>query len=354
MKTNIKFFKKTKTLPVDKFFQNVLYDKKNGYYNSKTPIGSLGDFITAPSISNLFSEMIAIWIVSTWEIIGKPKNINIVELGPGNGSLTKILIKVFKRFPEFNKSSKIYLLEISSLLKKIQKNNIQSSKVKWINDLKDIKKGPIIFFGNEFFDAIPIKQFKLDNRNIFEKFYMLGENNKIKIIFKKTSKKYSKVLKSYKTLKNLKFIEFPKFGFDELKKITRKIKKLGGCLLIIDYGYINSSGRDTIQSVMRHKKNYPLKNLGKADITSHVNFSLLKEFFLKNNLKVKNTITQKDFLTNMGILQRAEILTKKMNFRDQSNLYLRLKRLLSPNLMGELFKVILAYKFKNDNFFGFN
>ena len=69
---------------------------------------------------------------------------------------------------------------------------------------------------------------------------------------------------------------------------------------------------------------------------------------------MKNTITQKDFLTNMGILQRAEILTKKMNFRDQSNLYLRLKRLLSPNLMGELFKVILAYKFKNDNFFGFN
>ena len=226
MKTNIKFFKKTKTLPVDKFFQNVLYDKKNGYYNSKTPIGSQGDFITAPSISNLFSEMIAIWIVSTWEIIGKPKNINIVELGPGNGSLTKILIKVFKRFPEFNKSNKIYLLEISSLLKKIQKNNIQSSKVKWINDLKDIKKGPIIFFGNEFFDAIPIKQFKREKNILFERNFFLEKNNKISEIYKKASYQDRKTINSYKTLKNLRFIEFPKSGFSLLEKVINKIKTL--------------------------------------------------------------------------------------------------------------------------------
>ena len=95
------------------------------------------------------------------------------------------------------------------------------------------------------------------------------------------------------------------------------------------------------------------KNLAKADITAHVNFALLKEFFLKNRLKVKNISTQKDFLSRLGINKRAEIISKKMKFSEQSNLYLRLKRLTGPSQMGDLFKVILAYKFDNDNFYGF-
>ena len=92
MKSNLKFFKKSKSLPVDRFFQNVLYDRKIGYYSSRQPFGEQGDFITAPKISNLFSEMIGIRIISTWELFGKPKIFNIVELGPGDGSLTKILL----------------------------------------------------------------------------------------------------------------------------------------------------------------------------------------------------------------------------------------------------------------------
>ena len=104
---------------------------------------------------------------------------------------------------------------------------------------------------------------------------------------------------------------------------------------------------------MKHKKNNLLDNLGKADVTAHVNFSLLNEFFLKNNLKIKNLITQKEFLENMGIIERAKILSKKMKFTQKSDLYLRIHRLLSPKYMGELFKVILAYKFNKNNFAGF-
>ena len=90
MSSEAKFFKKSKALPVDKFIENVLYDNKVGYYNSKFPFGNKGDFVTAPTISRLYSEMIAICMVSTWEIFGKPKNFNIVELGPGDGSFIKI------------------------------------------------------------------------------------------------------------------------------------------------------------------------------------------------------------------------------------------------------------------------
>ena len=128
---------------------------------------------------------------------------------------------------------------------------------------------------------------------------------------------------------------------------------LKGGVLLIDYGYIKSNNQNTLQSVFKHRKNNILNNIGNADVTSQVNFSLLKEFFLKNNLKVKKIITQKEFLEKMGIIQRAEILSQKMKFGEQSDLYLRLKRLLSPKLMGSLFKVILAHNNKSKNFLGF-
>jgi len=354
MKSNLKFFKKKKLVPCDEFFQNVLYDKKNGYYTTNHPFGKKGDFITAPKISNLFSEIIAIWIISTWHVFGKPKKFNIIELGPGDGSLTKILLKVFKRFPEFDNAKKIYLYEISSFLKNLQKKNIKSNKVKWINNFKNINTGPVIFFGNEFFDAMPIKQFKNEKGSFFEKYYVLDKKNNIKEIFKKASRKDTSNINSYKSIKKLKFIEFPKYGLEEIRKIIRKILQLRGCLLLIDYGYLKPVSQNTIQSVIRHKKNNLLDNLGKADVTSQVNFKLLNEFFIKNNLKVKKIISQKKFLINMGIIKRAEIISKKMKFKDQANIYLRLKRLLGSNLMGELFKVALAYKFKSDKFFGFN
>ena len=353
MKRNHIFFKKSKNLPSDKFFRNVLYDKKFGYYTSQMPFGKNGDFITSPKISSIFSEIIAIWIVSSWETFGKPKNFNVVELGPGDGSLANILLKSFKRFPEFNSIKNMFLLEKSIFLKKVQREKIFNKDVTWIDNLNGIKKGPVVFFGNEFFDAIPIKQFKKIKNDFFEKNYALEKNENIKEIFTKASSASVKVIKSYKSLKNLKFIEFPQFGLQELKKINKKISKLGGCILMIDYGYLKPNNQNTLQSVMKHKRNSLLQNLGKADITAHVNFALLSEFFKKDGLKVKNVITQKQFLEKMGIIERAQIIANKMKFREQSDFYLRLKRLLGSNYMGDLFKVIMAYKFNKNNFAGF-
>ena len=353
MKSDIKFFKKSKLLPVDKFFKNVLYDNKSGYYASKLPFGEKGDFITSPKISYLFSEIIAIWIVSTWELFGKPKNFNIIELGPGDGSLTNVLLRSFKKFPEFDSVKKIFLYEKSNYLKKIQKKNILDKNVSWINNFNLIAKGPVIFFGNEFFDALPIKQFKRKKKSLLEKNFSFNKNHQIKEVFNKASKIDVKTIKSYKTLKKLNFIELPKFGFQELKKMIKKIYELKGCILLIDYGYLKSNNQDTLQSVMRHKKNNLFDNLGKADITAHVNFNLLNEFFLKKGLKVNKVISQKEFLENMGIIERAKMVAKKMKFSQQSDLYLRIKRLLSPRAMGSLFKVILTYKFNKNNFAGF-
>ena len=111
MISNKNFFNNSKVLPVDKFIENVLYNKKIGYYSSKIPFGKKGDFLTAPGISSLFSEIIGIWLISTWNILGRPKKFNIVELGPGDGSLAKILLRTFQQFPTFNKSTNIFYMK---------------------------------------------------------------------------------------------------------------------------------------------------------------------------------------------------------------------------------------------------
>ncbi len=358
MKPNLKKFKITskRPLPIDDFIEKILYEPEVGYYSSKDPFGKNGDFITSPTISNLFSEIICIWLVSAWEKMGKPKIFNFVELGPGNGSLTKVIISTLKNFPEFNKAIKIYLYEKSVFLKKIQKENINNTHIKWIKNFNSIKKGPVIFFGNEFFDAIPIKQFSYINNELFEKYYSIKNNIDINEEFIISNKKDVAQIKTFGTLKKLKFIEFPKKGFLELNPIIKKISKLSGGILLIDYGYLNSNNSNTIQAVMNNKKisaEKMLKNLGKADITSLVNFNLLKEYFFKKKLKVKKVVTQKFFLERMGIIERAQILEKKKNNKEQRYMRETLSRLLEEKQMGSLFKVIFGYKNKNNDFFGF-
>ena len=354
MKNLNKYFKKSNTISIEKFVDNVLYDKKYGYYNTKKTFGKKGDFVTSPSISFLFGEMIAIWILSLWEQLGKPKNFNIVELGPGDGRLCNVLIHTLKKFPKFYDSLNIYLYEKSIILKKIQKNNIEEKKIIWIKDSKEIKKGPVIFLGNEFLDAVPIKQFKRKKNVLYEKFLQINNKSSIKSIFKKASAADIKQVNKFKNFKNAKFIEYPKKGIKELNWMIKKIKDQGGGVLLIDYGYLNNNNKNTLQSVKSHKKNDIFNNVGDADITSLVNFGLLKNYFYEKKIKVSKVVSQSFFLKKLGILNRAEIISKNMSFREKSKLYFRLQRLLDSRYMGELFKVIFAYKSKKKITLGFN
>jgi NADH dehydrogenase [ubiquinone] 1 alpha subcomplex assembly factor 7 len=348
-----KYFPISKKIPIDKFIFNALYDKNCGYYSKKIPFGKNGDFITSPEISSLFSEAIALWIVAFWEHLDKPKIFNIVELGPGSGQMCATLINVFKKFPFFLNSTNFFLYEKSKTLKNLQKKNLNHEKINWIKNFNKIKKGPIIFLGNEFFDAIPIKQFKKINNILYEKYVELENNFKITTILKKADSKTIIELKKYNLLERQSFIEFPKQGLTELNLIVNTIKKLNGGLLLIDYGFLKQKSKDTLQSVKNHKRNMIFDNVGNADITSLVNFDLLENYLKKEKLKVNNTVTQEFFLKKMGIINRAEKVSQKMSFKEKSNLYLRLQRLLNPKQMGKLFKVISAFKLKKKFSLGF-
>ena len=139
----------------------------------------------------------------------------------------------------------------------------------------------------------------------------------------------------------------------ELNLIINTIKKLNGGLFLIDYGFLKEEGKNTLQSIKNHKQNMIFNNVGNSDITSLVNFNLLKNYLKRKKLKVNNIVTQEFFLKRMGIINRAEIVSQKMNFKEKSDLFLRLQRLLEPKLMGKLFKVISAFKLKKKFLLGF-
>ena len=170
--------KKKYSLPLDKFIDLSLYDKKHGYYIKKYPFGKKGDFITAPNVSRLFSETLAIWIVSFWQSLGSPKKFNLIELGAGNGEMMKVIVESFQNFPYFLKSCNLIIHEKSLSLIKTQKKNLYKKKITWISKISEIDSNPSIFIANEFFDAMPIKQFVKRKNLWFEKFVNFKDKKK--------------------------------------------------------------------------------------------------------------------------------------------------------------------------------
>ena len=345
MNNIINILKKKKSIHLDKFINISLYDKKFGYYMKNNPFGKAGDFITSPSISNLFGEMLAVWCIAFWEHIGSPNKILLVELGPGDGTLCKDLLKSFKQFKNFYNSLEINLLEISDKLKKIQKEKIKNKKVKWIKKISEIKHGPVIFLGNEFFDSLPIKQI-YKKKNIFlEKYVALSSNGKkIKFLHKRASNSLIRDLQALKLISIGQTIEYPVEALKLLEAIAKKINKFDGGLLTFDYGYTIKKNKNTLQSVKKHKYSDVFFMPGHSDITSHINFKLFQKTLYKNNLDVKKIAEQSEFLKKIGILERANILSKKMTFKEKANMFYRLKRLLDCREMGTLFKVLFAQK----------
>ncbi len=338
-------------VPLDKFINSALYDPKKGYYMKKIPFGKSGDFITSPNISKLFSEMIFLWIVSYWEKFYKNQKINLIELGAGNGEMMSQIISSSKNFHKFYSSCDFKIYEKSEKLINIQKKKLNDYKIDWIKNLNKLEKKPTIFFGNEFLDALPIKQFVKYNNTWFER-YVKKNGDTYNFTEKKCNiSKLEKKL-NFKISNKHKFLEISFDSINILKKLNYFITKNGGCLFFIDYAYLNDKMSDTLQAVKDHKKVDPLQNVGSSDISHVINIPFLKKILKKIQLELDYN-TQREFLLNLGILKRAEIVSEKKSFLEKANIFYRIKRLIDKKQMGELFKVIYLYKKKNKFKLGF-
>ena len=340
---------KTNNLPLDQFINLALYDKNTGYYMKKNPFGEGGDFITAPNITRLFSEIIAIWTITFWKSIGSPKKFNLLEMGAGNGEMMKVIEETLINFPECYNACNFIIYEKSDFLIKEQKKNLNSNKFSWSLNLEKINTDPTIFLANEFFDAIPIKQFFKKKDGWVERFVNLNDPKKAK--FKEEKIDLEKIEKNlnFEISKNQNIIEYSPDTFKYLRIICDLIEKNDGGMLIIDYGYADSKMYETLQAINNHKYSNILENIGDSDITYNISFQLFEKFL--NQFKDIDSIftNQKKFLTSMGILQRAEIISKNVAFSKKADLFYRVRRLIDEKQMGELFKVMLIKK-KNNNF----
>ncbi len=347
MKTN------KKDLPLDQFIEFALYDKVNGYYMKKNPFGKEGDFITAPNITRLFSEIIAIWVLTFWKSIGSPKKFNLLELGAGNGEMMKVIIETLKNFPECFNNCSFQIHEKSEFLKKKQQLNLKSENITWIDDIKINNSYPIVFLANEFFDALPIKQFFKRKEGWVERFVNFKDEKNAEFNEQPINIKDIEKDLSFEISKDQEIIEYSPSSFEYLKDISNLIKKYDGGILIIDYGYLNLKMEETLQAIKNHKHSSVLEDIGESDITYKINFNLFKRFigqFDDLNLIITN---QKKFLTSMGIIQRAEIISENIPFSKKTDLFYRIRRLIDEKQMGELFKVMLIKNHKNNFKTGF-
>ena len=335
------------SLPLDKFIELALYDKDTGYYMKKNPFGKKGDFVTAPNITRVFSEIIAIWIITFWKSIGSPKKFNLLELGAGNGEMMKVITETLKNFPECFNACNLMIHEKSDFLINLQKKNLNSEKISWVKDIKKINSHPTLYLANEFFDAIPIKQFFKKKEGWVERFVELKNLRKARFIEKKIKIDKIEQELNFEISKNQNIIEYSPKTFKYLKSIFNIIQKNDGGILIIDYGYLNSKMHETLQAVSNHKYSNVLENIGDSDITYNINFNLFQKFTSQSHNLNAIITNQKKFLTSMGILQRAEIISRNIPFSKKTDLFYIVRRLIDEKQMGELFKVMLIKNIKN-------
>lgn len=298
---------------VDEFMKSAI----SHYYANQTPFGVKGDFITAPEISQMFGEVIGAWIVSKWQEKSL-KRFNLVEVGGGQGTLMHDILRSTQVFKDFHTAlNNVYMIESSPRLAKLQQAKLQEYNPIIISDITKLRGENNIIFCNEFFDALPIKQFHLTT----------GEERKI---INENGLKF--------TFGEEDIIEKSPESLDCANKIAEKITK--GFAVIIDYGYTEPPKKSTLQAVKNHKFHNILQDVGEADITALVDFTALQNVFIKKGFKTQIS-TQNAFLINNGIMLRADKLIK--SGADAHKIEQDLDRLISKKQMGELFKVLEIY-----------
>ena len=304
----------------------------HGYYTTQEVFGQDGDFITAPEISQMFGEMIGVSLGSAWQCQGSPKDAILVELGPGKGTLLRDLRHISPAIPGFEELP-VHLIESSSQLRKVQSEAIQS--VTHHHEISTLPKAPIFLIANEFFDALPMRQFQRSETAWEE---ILVGDRKCGLSFGRAAPQQYKFLgHRLADTKKGDVVEYCPALPHIMAIISDRITKYGGAALIIDYGDWRSQG-DTLQAIRDHAMVEPLAAPGKSDITAHVDFEAI--FKAASPAATSCLTTQGVFLERLGITQRAQILAQQLTGLPLDNHIAAHRRLTHPEEMGSLFKVM--------------
>lgn len=331
-------------MAVAQYMELCLTDPERGYYTGRDPLGSAGDFITAPEISQMFGELIGLWAAATWRAMGSPQEFNLVELGPGRGTMMVDVLRAAKVMPDFRAAASVHLVEISPALERLQRQALQGSDVpvSWHRTIDDVPDAALILLANEFFDALPVHQAVMCADGWHERVIKIGEDGRLHFsIDRDPIPLFDKLLPS--RLRAAKIGEIFEWRADNIAlEIGRRVVRRGGAALIIDYGHAESAIGDTLQAVGAHQFAEPLLAPGLVDLTAHVDFEALAHAAEGMGARVHGPLPQGEFLRRLGIEQRAAALKAAAPPAYAGTIDAALVRLTSEDRsgMGRLFKAI--------------
>lgn len=329
-------------MSVGEYMALCLGHPSHGYYVTRDPFGVSGDFTTAPEISQMFGEMIGAWLAEAWRMLGSPSPFALIECGPGRGTLMQDALRATKGVPGFHDALRLHLMDISPVLKKAQGERLADFRPVWISSLDEVPGGmPVLLIGNEFLDALPIRQIRFAEGGWRERVVALNDDGTFcfgdgpcdqtlldhvppQILHEESGDVFevSPVINHY------------------IWQLSILLKKQKGAALFIDYGHAKSATGETLQAVRSHRFENVLEHPGECDLTAHVDFDNAARQAKKAGVFSGPIVSQCDFLRTLGIEMRAAILKKNATEQQAREIDAALHRLLDKKQMGQLFKVM--------------
>lgn len=315
-----------------------------GYYTTRDPLGTTGDFVTAPEISQMFGELIGLWALGIWQRMGAPGRLVLAELGPGRGTLMADALRAARVVPAFRNALTVHLVEISPALRARQRQALEPSGVivRWHADLATLPNAPMIVIANEFFDCIPIRQAVKTATGWHER--MVGRDSGGRLALAlgpHPLPRFEEQLASH--LRGAPPGTVFEWRSDAVvTQLCERLARGGGAALIVDYGHTAPAFGDTLQAVSGHAYADPLQAPGAADLTAHVDFAALADAAHRAGARVLGPLAQGDFLRRLGIAARARRLQEAATPAQRAAIEAAVMRLAGPGRanMGDMFKVM--------------
>lgn len=326
-------------ISVERYMALCLGDPEHGYYMTRDPFGTRGDFTTAPEITQMFGELIGLWIADLYLKLDTPKSIAIAEIGPGRGTLMADAIRAMRAVPNLVESAHIFLIETSPVLTRMQQNHLASSgaKISWLQSVDELPDDLTIIISNEWFDALPIRQYQRVENGWAER--LIGLDAERKLILGIDT---LRVLPASDDVATGTVRERAVIGETLMGQITTRLQTYGGAFLAIDYGSAQSGFGDTLQAVQDHRFVPVYEEPGEADLTTQVDFAALLRVAQKAGARIFGPIQQGDFLLSLGLQERASRLMEQADDNQKKAIVAAFERLTNREKtgMGALFKVI--------------
>ncbi|MBF9059947.1 class I SAM-dependent methyltransferase [Rhodobacterales bacterium HKCCSP123] len=325
---------RTGPLSVADYMAECLLHPEHGYYATRDPLGAAGDFITAPEISQMFGELIGLWLAQVWMDQGAPARILLAELGPGRGTLMADALRATRAVPGFHDALELHLVEASPVLRAAQAAALADHAPAFHDSVADLPEGPVLLIANEFFDALPIRQFQRQDQGWSER--MIGAEGD-RLIWGLSPPAPVAALADRPEVTEGQIVETCAPAEAIAGEIGRRVAANGGAALIIDYGDWHSVG-DTFQALRGHAPIDPLEAPGTADLTAHVAFGPLARAAAP--AQASALTPQGVFLERLGITQRAQTLARVLSGDALEAHVAAHRRLTHPQEMGHLFRAL--------------